>query len=75
MNTRESQGWGSLVGSCLWGLTELDMTEVTQQQQQQQQQSKNRTSRSGKRKKQDIVGTEKKRDKRFLFCLSGNEEE
>jgi len=28
-----------------------------------------------KRKKQDIVGTEKKRDKRFLFCLSGNEEE
>ena len=32
MNTRESQGWGSLVGSCLWGLTELDMTEVTKQQ-------------------------------------------
>ena len=25
----ESQGWGSLVGFCLWGHTELDMTEVT----------------------------------------------
>ena len=30
----ESQGQGSLVGCCLWGRTELDMTEVTQQQQQ-----------------------------------------
>ena len=30
----ESQGWGSLVGCCLWGYTELDMTEVTQQQQE-----------------------------------------
>ena len=25
----ESQGWRSLVGCCLWGRTELDMTEVT----------------------------------------------
>ena len=25
----ESQGWGSLVGCCLWGHTELDMTEET----------------------------------------------
>ena len=25
----ESQGRGSLVGCCLWGHTELDMTEVT----------------------------------------------
>ena len=25
----ESQGWGSLVGCCLWGPTELDTTEVT----------------------------------------------
>ena len=25
----ESQGWGSLVGCRLWGLTELDTTEVT----------------------------------------------
>ena len=25
----ESQGWGSLVGCCLWGCTELDTTEVT----------------------------------------------
>ena len=25
----ESQGRGSLVGFCLWGPTELDMTEVT----------------------------------------------
>ena len=25
----ESQGQGSLVGCRLWGLTELDMTEVT----------------------------------------------
>ena len=30
----ESQGWGSLVGCCLWGCTELDTIEVTQQQQQ-----------------------------------------
>ena len=30
----ESQGWGSLVGCCLWGRTELDTTEATQQQQQ-----------------------------------------
>ena len=32
----ESQGWGSLVGCRLWGHTELDTTEATQQQQQQQ---------------------------------------
>ena len=25
----ESQEWGSLVGCCLWGRTELDTTEVT----------------------------------------------
>ena len=25
----ESQGWGSLVGCRLWGLTESDMTEMT----------------------------------------------
>ena len=31
----KSQGCGSLVGCCLWGRTESDMTEVTQQQQQQ----------------------------------------
>ena len=31
----ESQGLGSLVGCCLWGRTESDTTEVTQQQQQQ----------------------------------------
>ena len=31
----ESQGRGSLVGCCLWGRTELDMTEAMQQQQQQ----------------------------------------
>ena len=30
----ESQGWGSLVDCHLWGRTELDTTEVTQQQQQ-----------------------------------------
>ena len=29
----ESQGLGSLVGCHLWGRTELDMTEATQQQQ------------------------------------------
>ena len=33
----ESQGQGSLVGCCLWGRTESDMIEVTQQQQQQQE--------------------------------------
>ena len=32
----ESQGWGSLVGRCLWGHTESDTTEATQQQQQQE---------------------------------------
>ena len=26
--------WGSLVGCCLWGRTESDTTEATQQQQQ-----------------------------------------
>ena len=26
---RESQGWGSLVGCCLWGRTESDTTEAT----------------------------------------------
>ena len=31
----ESQGWGSLVGFRLWGRTESDTTEATQQQQQQ----------------------------------------
>ena len=31
----ESQGRGSLVGCCLWGCTESDTTEATQQQQQQ----------------------------------------
>ena len=35
----ESRGRGSLVGCRLWGRTELDRTEVTQQQQQQQQHS------------------------------------
>ena len=34
----ESQGRGSLVGCHLWGHTESDKTEGTQQQQQQQQQ-------------------------------------
>ena len=33
----ESQGWGSLVVCRLWGRTESDTTEATQQQQQQQQ--------------------------------------
>ena len=28
----ESQKWGSLLGCCLWGHTESDTTEVTQQQ-------------------------------------------
>ena len=32
----ESQGRGSLVGCCLWGRTESDMTDATWQQQQQQ---------------------------------------
>ena len=31
----EYQGWGSLVGCCLWGCSESDTTEVMQQQQQQ----------------------------------------
>ena len=32
--TQRIQGWGSLVGCYLWGHTESDTTEVTQQQQQ-----------------------------------------
>ena len=35
----ESQGPGSLVGCRLWGRTELDTTEATEQQQQEQAQS------------------------------------
>ena len=35
----ESQGRGSLVGCCLWGRTESDMTEATSQQKQQQYQN------------------------------------
>ena len=31
----ESQGQQNLVGCCLWGRTESDTTEATQQQQQQ----------------------------------------
>ena len=37
----ESLGRGSLVGYRLWGRTESDTTEVTQQQQQQQQHKSN----------------------------------
>ena len=37
VNSGESQGRGSLLGFRLWGRTESDMTEATQQQQQQQQ--------------------------------------
>ena len=33
---RESQGWGSLVGCCLWGRTESDTTEVTWQRRRRQ---------------------------------------
>ena len=42
----ESQGQGSLVGCRLWGRTESDMAEATQQQQQQQQTCKVSESRS-----------------------------
>ena len=35
----ESQGRGSRVGCRLWGRTELDTTEATEQQQQEQAQS------------------------------------
>ena len=37
---RESRGWGSLVGCHLWGGTESDTTEVTEQQQQHTEWSK-----------------------------------
>ena len=36
-------GTGSLVGCRLWGRTESDTTEATQQQQQQQQQQQEKT--------------------------------
>ena len=35
------------MGFCLWGCTELDMTDATQQQQQQQQQQGDRDSDLG----------------------------
>ena len=38
----ESQGRGSLMGYCLWGRTESDTTEATQQQQQQMTDMKGR---------------------------------
>ena len=51
----ESQGWGTLVGCRLWGRTESDMTEATQQQQQpcpldHQRSSANELSRRTKAK-------------------------
>ena len=42
----ESQGQSSLVGCHLWGHTESDMTEVTQQQQQQEQEN-HKAARNG----------------------------
>jgi len=36
----ESQGQGSLVGCHLWGRTESDTTEATQQQQQVKEEAK-----------------------------------
>ena len=44
----ESQGQGSLVGCHLWGLTESDITEATQQQQQGTTEQLNNKSRSKK---------------------------
>ena len=44
----ESQGRGSLVGFRLWGRTELDMIEATQQQQQQQREFKEPMDLGGK---------------------------
>ena len=44
----ESQGWGSLVGCRLWGRTELDTTEATQQRQQQVVISEEREEERGK---------------------------
>ena len=40
----ESQGRGSLVGCCLWGLKESNMTEATSQQQQQKEEASKRPS-------------------------------
>ena len=37
----EAQGRGSLVGCCLWGHTESDTTEVTQQQHSLKKQATN----------------------------------
>ena len=44
----ESQGWRGLVGCHLWGYTELDTTEVTQQQQQQKQRMQEQRFPKGK---------------------------
>ena len=42
---RESYGQRSLLGWCLWGLTELETTEMTKQQQQQNLSYPHRRSR------------------------------
>ena len=55
----ESQGRGSLVGCCLWGRTELDTTEVTQQQQHLDL-------------LKNIVDTVKKKNQRVLKGNQGN---
>ena len=51
----ESQGQGSLVGFRLWGRTESDMTETTQQQQQQGHQKLSSRHTSVSKKASDCV--------------------
>ena len=51
----ESQGWGSLEGCHLWGRTEVDTTEVTQQQQKQWLRGKESACRCRRRRRQGFI--------------------
>ena len=64
----ESQGWGSLAGCHLWGRTELDTTEVTQQRQQQQQHSRFKTRRIMMKWKTELQVKSALTLKLHLFC-------
>ena len=58
--TGEAQGWQSLVGCRLWGRTESDTTEATQQQQKLEMHSK-----VWKIKKSPLKVTRRQRDRKL----------
>ena len=74
----ESQGWRSVVGCCLWGRTESDTTEATQQQQQQQPLTKARVLKNSCSQDQDKIHPTRsspvkpnRKDPRFLDYVYG----